>query len=170
MSPAYEDDTIMAAGTSYTGLLRVVAATYGRSMDSGSFLPSIGGLSVVIDQRGVGPTYVGRVGRGFLGLAAAAAAPAAAVGALAAGPYLLDIGGLPAHSWWGFSSPVFHGLFSACLLILCYAPEYFGSTAGSSPSATSERPGLLRLLGMALRRGIRRRYLIVTGGYVLLAL
>ena len=109
---------------------------------------------------------------GFLGLAAAAAAAAAAVGALAAGPYLLDIGGLAGALLVGvLIARLPTVVFSACLLILCYAPEYLGSTAGVFAHPQLPK-GLVyfAVLGMALRRGIRPRYLIVTGGYVLLAL
>lgn len=108
----------------------------------------------------------------FLGLALCAAAAAAAVGALSAGPHLLDVGGLAAALLIGVliaRVPAF--VFGACLLVLCYAPEYLGSAAGIFAHPQLPK-GLVyfAVLGMALRRGIRPRYLAVTAGYVVLAL
>ena len=113
-----------------------------------------------------------RQSRASSALALVAAAVAAAVGALSAGPHLLDIGGLAVAVLVGaLIARVPTVVFSVCLLALCYAPEYLGSAAGVFAHPQLPK-GLVyfAVLGMALRRGIRPRYLIVTGGYVLLAL
>ena len=107
----------------------------------------------------------------FVALATAAAAIAAAVGALAAGPYLIEILGLVVAVLVGaLIARVPAVVFSVSLLALCYAPEYLGPSAGVFAHPQLPK-GLVyfAVLGMALQRGIRPRYLIVTGGYVVLA-
>jgi teichuronic acid biosynthesis protein TuaE len=60
--------------------------------------------------------------------------------------------------------------FGVCLLILCYSPEYLGPEAGVLGHPEVPKALIYFVaLGMALHRGIRPRYLIVTGGYVALA-
>lgn len=105
-------------------------------------------------------------------LTIAAGLAAAAAGALAAGPHLIEIAGLVMAVLVGaLIARVPTVIFSVCLLALCYAPEYLGSSAGVFAHPQLPK-GLIyfAVLGMALRRGIRPRYLIVTGAYLVLAL
>jgi teichuronic acid biosynthesis protein TuaE len=108
---------------------------------------------------------------GFVALAAVSAVLAAGVGALSAGPHLLDVAALAVAVLLGaLIARVPTVLFSASLLALCYAPEYLSNAGVFAHPQLPKGLVYFAVLGMALRRGIRPRYLVVTGGYVLLAL
>ncbi|HEX3974777.1 MAG TPA: O-antigen ligase family protein [Solirubrobacteraceae bacterium] len=61
--------------------------------------------------------------------------------------------------------------FGACLLVLCYSPEYMGSAAGVFGQPQLQK-GIVYFaaLGMALHRGVRPRYLIVPAAYAVMAI
>jgi teichuronic acid biosynthesis protein TuaE len=61
-------------------------------------------------------------------------------------------------------------VFAVCLLALCYSPEYLGSAAGVFAHPQLQK-GLVyfAVLAIALQRGMRLRFLIVPGAYVVLA-
>jgi teichuronic acid biosynthesis protein TuaE len=60
--------------------------------------------------------------------------------------------------------------FGACLLVLCYSPEYMGPAAGVFGQPQLQK-GIVYFaaLGMALHRGVRPRFLIVPAAYAVMA-
>jgi teichuronic acid biosynthesis protein TuaE len=62
-------------------------------------------------------------------------------------------------------------MFGICLLALCYGPEYLGAGAGVFTQPQLQK-GLVyfAVLGMALHRGVRPRFLVVPLAYVLMAI
>lgn len=60
--------------------------------------------------------------------------------------------------------------FGACLLVLCYSPEYMGASAGVFGDPQLQKGVVyFAALGMALHRGVRPRYLIVPAAYGVMA-
>jgi hypothetical protein len=62
-------------------------------------------------------------------------------------------------------------VFGVCLFVLCYGPEYLSSTAGVFAQPQLQK-GLVyfAVLGMALQRGVRPRYLVVPLAYIVMAI
>jgi hypothetical protein len=117
------------------------------------------------------PTAV-RSAAGFLALAAVAIAAAAIVGGAVGRADTVDaVGAVAAILLGALIARRPTVTFGVCLLILCYSPEYLGAEAGVLGHPQVPKALIYFVtLGMALQRGIRPRYLIVTGGYVVLAL
>lgn len=61
-------------------------------------------------------------------------------------------------------------MFGICLLALCYGPEYISAGAGVFTQPQLQK-GIVyfAVLGMALHRGVRPRFLVVPAAYVLMA-
>ena len=104
-------------------------------------------------------------------LLAIAAGGAALVGLLAnSGSSKVVAGGVCALFLGALIARAPEWTFGACLLILCYSPEYMGPAAGVFGQPQLQKGVVyFAALGMALQRGVRPRLLLVPAAYLVMA-
>jgi teichuronic acid biosynthesis protein TuaE len=100
-----------------------------------------------------------------------AAIAAAVVGMLAAHSSTFAAGAVCALLLGALLARVPAVMFGICLLALCYGPEYLESSAGVFAQPQLQK-GLVyfAVLGMALHRGVRPRFLVVPLAYIVMAI